>query len=130
MYAPPIARIFERSLLMLKRNAIVKRRIENAHGLMLSINAATKTSGRSQLPSPLKFQRSVVPILPILNRTTKPIRTTANAMSIVSFLVIPLGRYDGGKPELKWCAGVIFHAHDPLDLADTRRSVSSRIKDH
>lgn len=73
---------------MPNRNAIVKIGIEKAQGLMLSISAATMTSGRSHFSSFDQLQSAVVPVLPALNKITDPTSSTLNPMSNKSLLVI------------------------------------------
>jgi hypothetical protein len=70
------------------RNAIVKSKIPKAHGLILSINAATETSGSNHVPPPLKSQRVVVPTFPTFIKITEPNNKTAIAIRIPSFLLI------------------------------------------
>src|SRR3972149_3967361 len=86
MKALPTSSTLDRNLPMLKRNAIVRIRIENAQGLMLSMSAAATTSGRSHLPSSDQFQSAVVPIFPALNKITDPTSSTQIPTSSESFL--------------------------------------------
>src|SRR3989338_1622204 len=61
-----------------------------AQGLMLSIKAAMPTSGSRNLPSPLKFQSAVVPMLPVLRRITHPNSIMPIAIRIANFLFMEL----------------------------------------
>jgi len=88
MYTPPVFMMLDLVFWRESRNAMVRSRMPNAHGLMLSINAATPIRGRSHLPSLLKFQRAVVPMFPVLRKITDPNSNTAIPTRIQSFLFI------------------------------------------
>src|SRR3989338_3843208 len=113
---------------MLNRNAMVRMRIENAHGLMLSMSADTPTNGKSHVPSLEKFQSAKVPTPPDLKNTTKPRNSRRTPTRIASFLFMAL-RFD-------FCAYLKFYVvsriilqhNRALNGANSGRTVSRRIK--
>src|SRR3990172_12300462 len=104
-----MARTLDRIFPMLSRNAMVSRRIENAHGLMLSMSAATAMSGSSHFPPSLKFHSAVVPMFSALKNQTSANSTRQNAIRIESFLLIWLWGDNRGKSEFQRPLGAVFH---------------------
>src|SRR3989344_7824612 len=116
MYIPPIFKIPERAFPIEKRKAIVRRRIENAQGLTLSIRAATPTRGRRNFPSPLMLQSVAVPTFPPLKKITDPKSKTASAIRIANFLLIFLRGYRGAKLKLDSLTGVVLDDYYALNF--------------
>ena len=71
---------------MLNRKAIVRSKIENAQGLILSMIADTPTSGSSHVPSLLMLHNVFVPKPVDFKNNTEPTKTAPIIISMMSFL--------------------------------------------
>src|SRR3989338_8478646 len=71
---------------------MVKSKMENAHGFMLSISAAIPTKGKSHAPSLLIFHNTAVPTLPYLKKIAKARRSKpAKINNVFLFMKLPYG---------------------------------------
>src|SRR3989344_4470576 len=107
MYEPPIRRIPERILPRVKRNAMVSKRIEKAHGLIESISAAMPTKGSIHFPPFDQFHKSSVPFEPKRKNRINTARITAKTIKTANLEFIKLRfnqcRYSQIKPRPVAC---------------------------
>src|SRR3989338_3280640 len=110
-----------------KRSAIVTRRMEKAHGLILSRSADTTTRGKSHVPPPEIFHRTSVPACDQRINTAPAAITIKSAVRIIIFFVM-LGCYERGKTDTHGCSAALFNSDYSLNFTDTRRPVRSGVK--
>ena len=65
---------------------MVRSKIENAHGLILSISAANETNGKSLVPPDDKFQMNTVAPLEDFRNSKAASTTSANVVNNMNFL--------------------------------------------
>src|SRR3989344_5291740 len=114
---------------MLKRNAIVRSKIEKAQGLTLSRSAAMPTSGKNQVPPRDSSQSAAV--APPLNRKnpTSPARNTATATNTISRLfMVRLRSYIRRESKNQRLPRAFFEIDFADNFAHSRRSVGRGIE--
>src|SRR3989344_6314528 len=128
MYEPPIRRIPERILPRVKRNAMVKRRIEKAHGLIESISAAMPTKGSIHFPPFDQFHKSSVPFEPKRKNRINTARITAKTINAINLEFINLRLNQRFYFQVNSRAVTRFYRDHSANRPDSRRPVRRGVK--